>query len=109
MRTVRIHRGAIEEAQNAAHLIVQLLLGELAFLYGLHVRHGEIIVVVGIGSAHRKTVCPGAELHIQPVLYRLLQVVGTAPVAYHDTIILPVALQNLVQGPLVVAVVLILI
>ena len=109
MRAVRIHRGAIEEAQYAAHLIVQLLLGELAFLYGLHVRHGEIIVVVGIGSAHRKTVCPGAELHIQPVLYRLLQVVSTAPVAYHDTIILPVALQNLVQGPLVVAVVLILI
>ena len=31
------------------------------------------------------------------------------PVAYHDTIILPVALQNLVQSPLVVAVVLILI
>ena len=27
-----------------------------------------------------------SELHIQPVLYRLLQVVGTAPVAYHDTI-----------------------
>ena len=109
VRAVAVHRGAEEEAQYTADFVVELLFCELSALDELFVGVGQIVVVVGILSACRQTIGPCAELHIETVADGLLRVVGTAPVAHHHTVVLPVAFKYLVEQLLVVAVVLVLI
>ena len=107
VRTMAVHRGAIEESQHATHLLVELTCGVFAFLYGLQIGTGEIIAVVGVGGAPAQSVGPGAELHVESVPHSLVGVVGSTPVAHHHSVEVPVVLQNLVQGVMVMAVVLV--
>ena len=109
VRLVRIHRGTIEEAQYAAHFLIQLLGRIFALLYTFYIRCGEIVIVVGIAGSPRESVGPGAKLHVKPILYGLVGIVGSTPVAHHYAVKLPVALQYLIECPLVVAVVFILV
>ena len=106
---VAVHRGAEEEAQHTAHLLVELAGGVLAGFDGLLVGGRQVVVVVGVGGAHGQTVGPGAELHVQSVAHGLVGVVATAPVAHHHTVEAPVAFQYLVQHYGIVAVVLVFI
>ncbi len=107
--TVVAHRGAEEQAQNAAHLVIEFAGSELAFLDQLLVRHCHEVSVIGVAGAPGQTVGPAAKLHVQAVLDSHLGVVGTTPVAHHHAVILPVTLEYLIEGVLVLATVLILI
>ena len=109
VRLLLVHRGAEEEAQDAAHLLVQFLCGVFTIEDCLLVLLGEVIHIVGVRSTHREAVRPGAELHIESVLDSLVQVVRSAPVAYDNTVETPVLLQYLAQRVLVVTIVLILV
>ena len=103
------HSGAEVQAQHTAHLIVEFGLRVLAIVYGLEVRIGEEIVVVGVGGTHSQTVSPCAELHVEAVLDGLVEVVCAAPVAHHHAVETPLTLENVVYEILVVAVVLVLV
>ena len=109
VRTVRIHGGAIEEAQYAAHLFIQFLGGVFTFLDTFYIWYGKVVIIVGIAGTHGQSVRPCAELYVEPVLHGLVGIVCASPVAYHYAVIFPVALQNLVQSPLVMAVVFVLV
>ena len=65
--------------------------------------------VIGVAGAPGQTVGPAAKLHVQAVLDSHLGVVGTTPVAHHHAVILPVTLEYLIEGVLVLATVLVLI
>ena len=45
---VAVHRGAIEQAQHTAHLLVELLGGIFSLLDELLVWHCQIVVVIGV-------------------------------------------------------------
>ena len=107
--TVGIHGGAIEKTKHAAHLVVKSLGAILAFLYSLDVRYGQVIVIISILGALIKAVGPRTELHVKSVLHCLIRVMSTSPVTYHHTVKLPVALQDFVESPLIVAIMLVLI
>ena len=109
IRTLAVHGGTIEEAQHTAHLVVKLAGAVLAFLYTFYIRSGHEVIVIGIGSTHGKSVGPGAKFHVKSVLHSLVGIVSTTPVAHHHTVKLPVTLQNLVESPLIVAVMLVLV
>ena len=79
VRLVRIHRGAVEEAQYAAHFLIQLLGGVFALLYSFYIRCGEVVIVVGIAGSPREAIGPGAKLHVKPILYGLVSIVGSTP------------------------------
>ena len=106
---VAFHRRTEEEPQHTAHLIVEFLGGVAAFEDGLLVGIGEVVVVVGIGLAHRQTVGPCAELEVETVLDGFIGIVTAAPVGDDDTVEAPVVLQNLVEHRGIMAVVLVLI
>ena len=108
------HRGAEVEAQHAAHLLVERLqqVG-LALASGLVdellVGLGHVVGVVGIGAAHGEPVGPRAELHVESVEDGFLGVVAATPVAHHDAVELPVALQNLVEHHAIMTIVLVVV
>ena len=103
------HRCAEEEAEHTAHLVVEFFRGVTALADGLFVGIGEVVVVVGVGLAHRQSVGPGAELQVKTISDGLIRVVATTPVRNHDTIESPVLFEDLVEHDFVVAVVLVLI
>ena len=108
------HRGAEVEAQHAAHLLVERLQQVGLALAGglvdeLLVGLGHIVGVVGIGAAHGETVGPRAELHVESVEDGFLGVVAATPVAHHDAVELPVALQNLVEHHAIMTIVLVVV
>ena len=109
VRALLVHRGAEEESEHAAHLLVELLRGVFPFEDGFLIAFGEVVVVVGIRCTHGQSVRPCAELHVEPVPDRLVEVVRSAPVADHYAVEAPVLLQYLAQCVLVVAVVLVLV
>ena len=109
LRLVAVHGGTIEQAQHAAHLLVELAGGVLALLDERLVGLGHVVEVIGIGLAHGQPVGPGAELEVEPVDDGLLGVVAAAPVADDNAVELPLALEYLVERGGVMAVVLVLI
>ena len=109
-----VHRGAEVEAQHATHLLVERLQQVGLALAGglvdeLLVGLGHVVGVVGIGAAHGEPVGPRAELHVESVEDGFLGVVAATPVAHHDAIELPVALQNLVEHHAIMTIVLVVV
>ena len=104
-----LHRRTIEQAQDAAYLLVEFLRGVLAFLNQSLIGQCHEIIVVGIRGTHRQSVGPRAKLQIESVLDGLFCVVASSPVGNDDAVIFPVAFQNLVQQYIIVAIVLVLI
>ena len=96
VRTLSVHSRAEEQSQHTAHLVVKFPCGVLAALDIFKIWCGKIIVLVSVACACRQTIGPGSELHVQSVLYSLVSVVTSAPVAYHHAVKCPVALQNAV-------------
>ena len=109
IRTLAVHVGAEHQAQHTAHLLVKFLSGVLALGQQFPVWRSKVIIIVSIGGAHRKTVCPCSELKVKTVGDSLLGVMCTAPVANHHTVEAPLLLQYLVQQYVVVTVMLVLI
>ena len=107
--TLTVHRRAEVQSEHAAHLLVKFLGGIAAFLNGLLVGIGQIVVVVGVCGTHGQTVGPRTKLHVETVADSLIHVVTAAPVRNHHTVEAPLLLQYLVEQRLVVTVVLILI
>ena len=111
---VGVHRRAEVQTQHATHLLIKCLhqVGlalACGFIDEFLVRLGQIVAVVGICAAHRQTVGPRAELHIESVEDGLLGVVTAAPVAHDDTVEAPVAFQDAVQRDFIMAVVLVVV
>ena len=106
---VAIHRGAIEQAQHATHLFVEFLGGELSFLDELLVGYCHVVTVVGIGTSHLQAIGPCAKLQVKTIGDSLFCVMAATPVTDYHTIEAPVALQNLIQEDIVMAVVLVFI
>ena len=66
-----------------------------------------MIGVIGIGLAHRQSIGPCAHLEVKTVADGLLSVVSTTPVADDHTVELPVALEDLVEHDIIMAIVLV--
>ena len=108
-RLLTVHRRTIEQAEHAAHLVVEFLRRVLTLLDQLLVGIGHKVEIIGIGLAHRQSVGPGTELQVESVLDGLFGVVTAAPVGDDYTIVLPITLQDLVEHNVIVTVVLVLI
>ena len=108
-RLLALHRRAVEQTEQAAHLLVEFRRRVLSLLDSLLVGLGEIVTVVGIGLAHRQSVGPGAELQVESVPDGLVGIVAATPVADHHPVEAPVLLQDLVEHDIIVAIVLVFI
>ena len=75
-----LHRRTIEQAQNAAYLLVEFLRGVLAFLNQSLIGQCHEIIVVGIRGTHRQSVGPRAKLQIESILDGLFRIVASSPV-----------------------------
>ena len=75
-----IHRRAIEQTEQSAHLLVEFLCGVLPFLDGLLIGISEVVTVVGVGLTHRQSVSPCAKLEVETILHSLIGIVTTTPV-----------------------------
>ena len=101
------HSGAEEEAQHAAHLVVESLHGIFAFLDTLEIGESQIVVVVGVVGASIESVGACTEFHVETIVHGLVGVVASSPVGDDDAVVAPLAFYKVAQQILVVAVVLI--
>ena len=101
---LRIHIRAEDQAQHATRLVVEFRRADLAAADPLQIWGSQEIVVVGISLAHRQAVRPGAELHVQAVGDGLVGVVHSTPVTDHHAVEAPLALEDIIQQILVMAV-----
>ena len=108
-RTVLVHYCTVHESENIAHLIVKFFGPNLPAADFFQIRIGKIVVVISIAAAAFQSVSPAAEFHVQPVTYRLTGIVGAAPVGNHNSVIPPLAAEDIVQGMLIMAAMLVLI
>ena len=108
-RTVLVHYCTVHEPEDIAHLIVKFFGSDLSTADFFQIRVGEIVVVIRIAAAAFQSVSPAAEFHVQPVMYRLICIMGTAPVGNHNSVIPPLAAEDIVQGMLIMAAMLVLI
>ena len=92
-----LHSGAKEQAQHAAHLLVEFLCGVFPSLDGLLVGLSHVVTVIGIGATHRQTVSPGAELQVETVLHGFIGIMATTPVGDDYAVETPVLFQDFIE------------
>ena len=101
--TIAVHGGAIDETQDATHLVVEFLLPYLTFKNELAIGISHKVVVVGIGGAHREAIGPGAKFEVKAIVDGFLGALCATPVADDGAIEAPFTLEDLVHKVLVVA------
>ena len=95
--TVAVHISAEAQAQNAAHLVIELGSTYSTRLNQCKIGISKIVIVVGIAFACSQSIGIGAKFQVKTIENCLMRIFGSTPIGHQHAIEFPVGLENLVE------------
>ena len=94
---VAVHICAETQAQNAAHLVIELGSTYSTRLNQCKIGISKIVIVVGIAFACSQSIGIGAKFEVKAIENCLMRIFGSTPIGHQHAIEFPIGFKNLVE------------